>query len=106
MCTVNTAFGAGNGNGVYSAYGLSSASLRHDNSELPFSGPQCMVASLTRLFSTTSTTVVRIGEPLSCAARGSILKMCASGAACALRTPITHRHKMKSHLPKPNLLET
>src|SRR5690606_33989854 len=48
---------------------------------LPRREAQGATASLTRLVCTTSITVVRMGAPFSCAARGSTRRMCASGAA-------------------------
>src|SRR4051812_23681408 len=53
------------------------------NWPLPVRAPHAAVASLTRLLCETSTTVVRIGLPFSCAARGSTRKILASGEASA-----------------------
>src|SRR6478609_7757546 len=58
----------------------------------PVSAPHSAIASLTRLLCDTSTTVVRTGLPLSCAARGSTRKIFASGEACALSA----RHQQTS----------
>src|ERR1019366_6517287 len=75
---------SGNGNGSQRAPGFSSCALQQLSVAAPVTPAQGGSTSDSRLNCTTSSTVVSVGLPLLTPARGSIRRMCASGAAPAL----------------------
>ena len=86
--TVKIAFFSGKSNERVERAAAARARWRRSRgSRRPVSAAHVPVTSLMRLFCTTSSTVVSTGAPSTMLARGSIRRMCASGAAAGGRGP-------------------